>query len=100
MADENEFEEPYLYRVENYLIHKYQPDLVWSFKVSFMQARVTRTGLMKKDEANILTREQFAAQLAQDLSSNVQWKPKNQTHRAQFKRPNIGENYQRQFTEL
>lgn len=101
MVEFNEFEDRFMYRIELYLIHKYQPELVHEMKISFARARLRRESVLKHSENIIMTKEDLMIQIQNDLSSHVRWKPKNSTHkRTSIERPGISAPYQRQFEEL
>lgn len=90
----------YLYRVEMYLIHKYQPELVDELKISFSRARLRREGVLKQHDI-ILSKDALFNQIGQDLHDNAPWKPKNSSHRrTNPTRPGISDQYQRQFEEF
>jgi hypothetical protein len=96
-----DWERFYLYRVEEYLVHKYQPDLVEEFRISFTRARARREQYLKQDDTVFSSTEQLLDQIAADLKTHAPWKPKNSTHRPTSPaRPGIGSVYQKQFEEL
>jgi hypothetical protein len=90
----------YLQRVEMYLIHKYQPELVDTLKLTFIRARLRREGFVGRSEV-IMTKDDFADRLRDDLQTYVPWKPKKGSHkRDALERPGIGADYQRDFNNL
>lgn len=95
-----DWERFYLQRVEMYLVHKYQPELVDELKLTFIRARLRREGFVGRNEI-IMTKEELAVRIQNDLQTHVQWKPKKEFHkRESLERPNIGADYQREFNNL
>lgn len=107
MADEFEpelqpaWQQFYLYRVEMYLVHKYAPQMIDELNVTFARARRRREGVVKHSEIVIRSKEELMARIQTDLQTYAPWKPKNSSHKkGSLERPNIGQQYQREFTEL
>ena len=95
-----DWERNYLYRVEAYLVHKYMPELVEEFRVSFARARIRREEVLVQTDHIFKSAEELFNRIGSDLQTHVTWKPKA-THRATSpQRPGISEGYQRQFEEL
>jgi hypothetical protein len=96
-----DWERFYLYRVEQYIIHKYAPQLVDEMKVSFARARRRREGVLKSSEVIISSKEELLMQIQSDLQTMVPWKPKKSQHkRESLARPGISAPYQQEFQNL
>jgi len=94
--DENYF----MYRVEEYLVHKYTPDLVDTLHITFRKARIKRTEAIKREDVVIHDKGALEAQIIRDLQELAPWKPPKSTHKATRARPGISAGYQQQFTDL
>ena len=94
-----DWERFYLYGVEMYLIHKYQPELVDEMKFTFARARQRRESYIKKDENIFSSKEALLNQIVQDLDS-APLKRKREDHHSRIERPGISEGYQQEFREL
>lgn len=91
----------YMYRVESYLIYKYQPHLVDTMKFTFGRARLRREEVVVEHDTVLPNAQALHNAILRDLQSNVTWKPKKSSHKGDgIPRPGIGSKYQKKFNEL
>jgi len=96
-----DWERHYLYQVEAYLVHKYQPEFVDEFKISFARIHARKEQYLAHDEHIFQSTDELLQRIGSDLQFHVPFKPKNSTHkRTSPERPNIGAGYQQQFEGL
>jgi hypothetical protein len=96
-----DWERHYLYNVELYLVHKYNPEFVEEFRASFARVRAEREEYLAHDEHIYGSVEELLQRIGNDLQMHAPWKPKASTHRATSpQRPGISEGYQQEFERL
>ena len=90
----------YMWRVELYLVSKYQPDFAESSVWKLYSAAKERAKIVKESHAVHLDLRDLASTIISDLNAHVQWTPQK-SHRGTYApTPHIGDNYQRQLEEL
>jgi len=98
---ENPYEEPFLWRVELYLMSKYAPEFVEATIWKVRSAALERAKIVKEHHVIIQTIEGLAQMIESDLAQYAQWTPprrmKYGTVMKQAPRPGIGQNYQREL---
>jgi hypothetical protein len=99
MAEYSAVEDFYLYRVESYLIHKYAPDLVEQFKVSFAKARFRRESFVSQQMEVFSSAADLRDRIERDLG-NAPLRRTSENHHRITERPGIGKDYQDRFNEL
>jgi hypothetical protein len=96
-----DWERHYMYQVEAYLIHKYHPEMVEEFRISFARIRARKEQYLKHDEQIFQSTEELLFRIGNDLKFNAPFKPKKDTHkRTSPEHPGIGHIYQQQFEAL
>ena len=97
---ENPYEEPFLWRVDLYLMSKYQPEFVEATIFKVRSAALERAKAVKEHHV-VMGAEQFAATLADDLHKYVTWTPqrrgKSMTTAKRAPTPGISRDYQREL---
>lgn len=94
-------EDPFMWRVELYLVSKYMPDFYEASIWKLYSAAQERAKIVKEHHNVITSMEDLERQIASDLAFNVPWKPPNTHHKTTYARsPGIGSGYQRELEEL
>jgi hypothetical protein len=99
---ENPDDEPFLWRVELYLISKYQPEFVEATIFKVRQAALERAKIVKEHHMVHQSVQSLENAITTDLMMNVKWS-QQRSHRASGGRaptPGIGNNYQRELENL
>ena len=94
----------YLARVEEYLVHKYAPDLIEEMHLTFRDARLKSSGVLVYREEQVVFSDanQLLSQIQSDMQRLAPWKPPNpnKSRKKPTARPGISDRYQRQFEAL
>jgi len=95
-------DENYLWRVELYLMSKYQPEFVQATIFKVRSAVIERAKIVKTDHTVLPSLSALQSAIEADIAHHVQWVPQR-THRgtaARPPRPNIGRAYQKELEQL
>jgi len=98
---ENPYEEPFLWRVELYLMSKYQPDFVEATIWKVRSAALERAKIVKEHHVIIQSMSELQRMIETDLAQYAQWTPPHRYRKGtvmkQAPRPGIGREYQREL---
>ena len=91
----------YMWRVELYLVSKYQPEFAESSVWKLYSAAKERAKIVKESHAVHVDLQDLANSIVGDLARNVQWIPQHSSHKGTYaSTPGIGKGYQKQLEEL
>lgn len=94
---ENPYEEPFLWRVELYLMSKYAPEFVEASIWKVRSAALERAKIVKEHHVVIQSMSELAQMIETDLATYTEWSPprryKKGTPMRQAPRPGIGRDY-------
>ena len=95
-------DENYLWRVELYLMSKYQPEFVQATIFKIRSAALERAKIVKEHHEVLRSLADLQNAIESDLAHHVTWSPQR-THRSTARRPerpNIGRGYQKEIDAL
>jgi hypothetical protein len=90
----------YMWRVELYLVSKYQPEFAESSVWKLYTAAKERARIVKESHAVHSDLRDLASAIISDLDTHVQWVPQKSHKGTYAPTPHIGDNYQRELGEL
>lgn len=97
----NEWEQDrYMWRVELYLVSKYQPEFAESSVWKLYTAAKERAKIVKESHAVHADLRDLASAIISDLDTHVQWVPQKSHKGSYAPTPHIGDNYQRELENL
>lgn len=100
---ENPYEEPFLWRVELYLMSKYAPEFVEASIWKVRSAALERAKIVKEHHIVIDSMSELQRLIESDLAQFAQWTPPKRyrkgTEMRQAPRPGIGRDYAQQAIE-
>ncbi len=100
---ENPYEEPFLWRVEMYLMSKYAPEFVEASIWKVRSAALERAKIVKEHHVVIQSMSELQRLIESDLAQYAQWTPPKRyrkgTEMRQAPRPGIGRDYAQQAIE-
>jgi hypothetical protein len=99
---ENPYEDPWLWRVELYLVSKYQPEFYEATIFKLRAAAIDRGKIVKEHHIIHPNLQSLESQIVSDLDSLPYIPPKSSHHadRNRIPTPGIGAGYQRKLEEL
>lgn len=95
-------DDQYLWRVELYLMSKYQPEFVQATIFKIRSAALERARIVKEHHEVLKSLSELQNAIEADLAHHVTWSPQR-THRSTSRRPerpNIGSGYQKELNQL
>lgn len=101
---ENLYDPPYLWRVELYLISKFQPEFAEATIFKVRSAALERAKIVKEHHFIITSMNELERVIVNDLDQYAQWTPPHRlskgTPMRQAPRPGIGQNYEQRELPL
>lgn len=92
---------PYLWRVELYLVSKYQPEFAEATIWKLYSAAKERAKIVKEHAGVYLSVRDLENAMLGDFAQHVTWNPGSPSHKARYAgSPGIGQDYQRELREL
>jgi hypothetical protein len=91
----------YMWRVELYLVSKYQPQFYEASIWKLYSAAKERAKIVKESHAVHVDLRDLASAIIGDLDRNVPWTPPHSSHKGTYAQtPGIGKAYQRELEGL
>jgi hypothetical protein len=90
----------YLWRVELYLVSKYQPQFAEASIWKLYSAAKERAKIVKEHHSVHVDLRDLASSIVSDLDAHVQWTPQKFHKGSYAETPGIGRHYQKQLEEL
>jgi hypothetical protein len=99
---QNPYDEPYLWRVELYLMAKWAPESVEATIFKVRSAALERAKIVKEHHSVFMSLDDLRRELENDLEKHVQWSPPHSLHKRyelkESPKPGIGSSYQRNIS--
>lgn len=93
--------DPFMWKVELYLVAKYQPEFSESTIWKLYSAAKERAKIVKEHTGVYTSLQDLGNAMLGDLTQHVQWNPGTPSHKAKYAgTPGIGDDYQRELREL